>query len=307
MSAKSAKHRWRLLQSYVLKRGDVSNTDLNCFSSANIFGLFEVSRIEESSAAVTWRLSPRFLPASQSSHSLLLGVPRSFSRLCNLVDLVGFDRTGVAVLLWPCELLLAYIFLNPLNVLHHLEFPSTCQRVVELAAGSLGVGGIAMAATCSTLKYLALTDGNEECVQNLEDVLKASPRNCTSKVEAAFLRWSESIDREPHIPESYGDWHHSFDMVIAADCFFATQVFSSHGGLLNCIDYLLSTCSGSAFLALAPRRGTTLESFVDLASSLEICERFHWKVCILQPNVVFPGLVGDSEKEIPHLVYIQRQ
>lgn len=109
---------------------------------------------------------------------------------------MGFDRTGVAVLLWPCELLLAYLFLNPLDVFHRIQFPSACRRAVELAAGSLGVGGLAMAATCSTLEYLALTDGNKECVRSLEDVLKASPRNSATKVEATFLRWSESIDEE---------------------------------------------------------------------------------------------------------------
>ncbi|VDK37405.1 unnamed protein product [Taenia asiatica] len=277
-----------------MKRDNAINSIHNFLSSANVFGLFEITCIEESPTTVVWRLSPRTSSASQSLPSLLLGIPKPFSRSWNLEDLVGFDRTGVAVLLWPCELLLAYIFLNPLDVFCHIQFPSMCRRAVELAAGSLGVGGIAMAATCSTLEYLALTDGNEECVRSLEGVLKASPRNIATKVEATFLRWSGSIDKEPQLPEGYEDWCHSFDFVVAADCFFTFHTSPTHGGLLRCIDYLLSTCSGSTFLALAPRRGTTLENFVDLASSLE-------------PSVVFPGLAGDPEKMIPHLVCIQRQ
>lgn len=110
----------------------------------------------------------------------------------------------------------------------------------------------------------------------------------------------------PHLPEGYEDWCNSFDLVVAADCFFTFHT-STYGGLLRCIDYLLSTCSGSTFFALAPRRGTTLGEFTDLASSFEVCERFHWKVRLLQPSAVFPGLVGDSEKTIPHLVCIQRR
>ncbi|KAL5104020.1 hypothetical protein TcWFU_010178 [Taenia crassiceps] len=290
-----------------MKRDDATNLSLNCLSSANVFGLFKISCIEETPMAVVWRLSPRTSSASQSPPpTLLLGIPKPFSRSRNIEDLVGFDRTGVAVLLWPCELLLAYIFLNPPGALQHIQFPPTCRRAVELAAGSLGLGGLAMSATCSELEYLLLTDGNEECVRNLEGVLKASPRNGGPRVEAAFLRWSESIDKEPQPPEGYEDWRHSFDLVIAADCFFTFHTSSTHGGLLCCIDYLLSACSGSTFLALAPQRGATLGNFVDLASSFEVCERFHWKVCLLQPSVVFPGLTGDPEKMIPHLVCIQR-
>ncbi|CDS43384.1 expressed conserved protein [Echinococcus multilocularis] len=307
MNTKSAENRWRLLRNYVMKRSDTTNTNLNCLSSANVFGLFEITRFEELTTAVVWQLSPRTSLASQPLPSLLLGIPKSLPRSCNLKDVVGFDRTGVAILLWPCELLLAHVFLNPLDVSHHVQFPSPCRRAVELAAGSLGVGGLAMAATYTTLEYLALTDGNEECVQSLESVLKANCRNCTPKMEAVFLRWSGSIDKEPYLPEGHEDWRHSFDMVIAADCFFAFHTSSTHGGLLRCIDYLLSTSSGSIFLALAPRRGTTLWNFVGLASSLEMCERFHFKVFLLQPSLVFPGLAGDSEKMIPHLVCIQRQ
>ena len=113
----------------------------------------------------------------------------------------------------------------------------------------------------------------------------------------------------PQLPEHHKDWQNSFDLVLAADCFFlpdSRATSSSYGGLLRCIDWLLSSRRGSAFLALAPRRGGTLQAFVELASSTEICERFHWTALLLPPSIIFPDLPGDTEKVVPHLVYLQR-
>ncbi|VDL41930.1 unnamed protein product [Hymenolepis diminuta] len=275
----------------------------DCLYSANIFGLFEITQVIESPSSVTWRLVPQVAPGS--CKYITLAIPKNSTELQNKVeDLVGFDRTGVAVPLWPCELLLAYFFmLPPGRIQSVLQLPSPCERVIELAAGGLGIGGIALASVFLNLKYLAVTDGNDKCVQNLKNVITEGNYTFHSKLESALLRWSSDIEEEPSIPNYHDDWKNSFDLVFAADCFFNL----SHGGLLRCIDFLLSRNSGSTFLALAPLRSNTLKSFVELASSEEVCERFQWSVTFLRPEAVFPEISGDEEKMIPHVVYIQRR
>ncbi|KAM3174598.1 hypothetical protein ACTXT7_010219 [Hymenolepis weldensis] len=362
LKSEATQKRWSLLRNYILNPTKVTSKLDDCLYSANIFGLFEITQVIESPSSVTWRLVPQVAPGS--CKYITLAIPKNSTELQNKVeDLVEFDRTGVAVPLWPCELLLAYFFMLPpgriQNVLH---LPSPCERVIELAAGGLGIGGIALASVFPNLKYLAVTDGNDKCVQNLKNVIKEGNYTFHSKLESALLRWSSDIEEGmcfagnpylkgwfggqpgppittiltapetrkkvqridtplyspkypsgnrpglsqlelPSIPNDRDDWKSSFDLVFAADCFFNP----SHGGLLRCIDFLLSRNSGSTFLALAPLRSNTLKSFVELASSEEVCERFQWSVTFLRPEAVFPEISGDEEKMVPHVVYIQRR
>ncbi|VDN97178.1 unnamed protein product [Rodentolepis nana] len=294
--------RWSLIRNYILNPTKLSAKPCDYLYSANIFGLFEVIQVIESPSAVTWRLTPQVAPGS--CKYLTLAIPKTPIEVQSRVeDLVGFDRTGIAVILWPCELLLAYFFmLPPGRIQNVLQLPVPCKRVIELAAGGLGIGGIALASVFPDLNYIALTDGNEKCVQNLENVIKEGNYIFHSKLESALLRWSNDIEKEPSIPKDHNDWRNSFDLVFTADCFFN----QSHGGLLRCIDFLLSKNSGSTFLAFAPLRSNTLKSFVESASSEEVCERFQWSLKFLRPEEVFPELSGDEEKMVPHMVYIQR-
>ncbi|KAM7539846.1 hypothetical protein Aperf_G00000045523 [Anoplocephala perfoliata] len=300
-SAASQK-RWSLLREYVLNPHENISELNDCLYSANIFGLFEITRIVESPTAVVWRLLPLVAPGS--CKYITLSVPKTSPEPHKPEDLVGFDRTSVAVPLWPCELLLAYFFmLPPERIRNIVQLPSPCSRAIELAAGSLGVGGIALASISANLEYLALTDGNEKCVQSLERVLQVGNYDFHSKLESALLRWSNSSEERLLLPNDHEFWKNYFDIVFAADCFFN----DCHSGLLRCIDFLLSKRPGSTFLALAPLRSNTLKCFVELASSPEVCESFQWSVKFLTPEVVFPEISGDPEKMVPHMVCIQRR
>lgn len=171
---------------------DPSNSN-DCLYSANIFGLFEITRLIEFPTAVVWRLVPLVAPGS--CKYITLPVPKVPQEPRKPQDLVGFDRTSVAVPLWPCELLLAYFFmLPPGRIQNIIQLPSPCSRAIELAAGSFGVGGIALASAFQNLEYLALTDGNEKCVQSLERILQTGNYSFSSRLESLLLRWSDSIE-----------------------------------------------------------------------------------------------------------------
>ena len=192
MNDESTSYRWRLLRNYVTRHIVNPRTISNCLLSANVFGLFRIEKFEESSMVVFWHLIPRNT-LSQLSH-FIVGIPKALPQSHNLEDLVGFDRTGVAVSLWPCELLLAHVLLCPSVLVPHIEVLPTCKRVIELAAGSLGVAGLSTITSFSSLEYLALTDGNENCVRNMQCVVNATSEKCSfPKIDCTLLRWSTSI------------------------------------------------------------------------------------------------------------------
>ncbi|VDP21878.1 unnamed protein product [Schistosoma margrebowiei] len=72
---------------------------------------------------------------------------------------------------------------------------------------------------------------------------------------------------------------HRFDLIIAADCFFDQ---SYHLSMLNTINRLLSSQSGSTFLAISPLRGNSLHNFINLAYRME--QTYSWTVKLIPPS-----------------------
>lgn len=196
VNSEASLKRWNILRNYILnQRKMVSNPDDSLYS-ANIFGFFEIIQLKETPTAVTWRLIPQVAPGS--CKYITLAIPKISTETENTVEeLAGFDRTGVAKSVWPCELLLAYFFMLPLGRIQNvIQLPTQCNRALELAAGSLGIGGISLASAFPNLEYLALTDGNEKCVQSLKTVIKESNFSFNAKIESSVLRWSSEINEE---------------------------------------------------------------------------------------------------------------
>lgn len=150
--------------------------------------------MDSASDCTWWQLSLR---GNSSSCRVILPLPapstaRSVTN--HIEKLIGFDRTGV-VSLWPCELLLAHHFLS-LGV-DDLRKKPPPRRAVELAAGSNGVAALSLGKSNygAQLEYLAVTDGNEECVAGLEETVAKSGKPASlPKMEAAFLRWSRTFE-----------------------------------------------------------------------------------------------------------------
>ncbi|VDD74311.1 unnamed protein product [Mesocestoides corti] len=301
---------WRILRNYV-RNVDRKTSDTTYLPSADVFGLFDITHIEDKSEEPSevswWRLNLRKAPVPTS---FLLPIPNpslSSKEQNSLEALVGFDRSGV-VSLWPCELLLARILVSSasLPVIQQLNLPQ-CRRALEIAAGRLGVAGFALAngsSRSSGPEYVAITDGNLECVASLSVVVKTGETACFPRLEAALLRWPDTVDEVPSLPAAHENWKNSFDLVFGADCFF---LHNTHGGLLSAIDFLLSRSPGSTFLAVAPLRSGTLDRFIRLVSSKESAERFNLTVHVIPPHIAFPDLSGDPESLLPHLIYLQRR
>lgn len=89
---------------------------------------------------------------------------------------------------------------------------------------------------------------------------------------------------------------HSFDLILAADCFFDP---AGHSGLVRLVDNLLSYGKGSAFIAIAPWRGSTLKCFLQLFST---GHSFRWKVTRLEPEMyIHPQLYETLRRNLASL------
>ncbi|VDP76645.1 unnamed protein product [Echinostoma caproni] len=218
-----------------------------------------------------------------------------------LYTLSGFDNTG-NVHVWSSELLLAHAFLcipaypGLLRLFSSRFLPGHLQRVCELGAGMTGAAGLALCA-CGSLPepmfkpfYVLLTDGNERCVESLKANAERQETRFKSqlgdafRLEARHLSWA--IENEVETSELDPSLLHSFDLVLAADCFFN---LTGHRGLLQLIDALLSYRRCSAFLAIAPWRGSTLRQFLHLVTT----EHYRrWKVtCLDSESYLHPRLL----------------
>ncbi|TGZ76075.1 hypothetical protein CRM22_000014 [Opisthorchis felineus] len=194
--------------------------------------------------------------------------------------LSGFDNTG-NVRLWLSELLLAHVFLVPhFYPVLWSRLNLSVERVCELGAGMSGAVGLSVSLSPSSLKphYILLSDGNDRCVKNLMKVVRYHLRrldrlDTSTKFEVAKLVWPNQSTEQLSIPDRF---RHSFQLVLAADCFFQT---GSHRGLLTTIDQLLACDYPATFIALAPLRGKTLPQFTSLAQASGT-----WLVTCLAPT-----------------------
>lgn len=157
------------------------------------------------------------------------------------------DHTGI-VCVWPSEEILAYYCLKNKEL--------CCGKVIcELGGGMTCLAGLVVAATCSANQVL-LTDGNERSVANVNEIVQ---RNATrfgkAMVRARRLRWS-------HFEADGKDLEERVDVVLCSDCLYFDD---GRAPLVETIWRLLQP-SGVAVI-LAPRRGTTFQSFVDLCKT----------------------------------------
>eukprot|EP01134_Creolimax_fragrantissima_P005732 CFRG5732T1 len=196
-------------------------------------------------------------------------------------SLIGFDNTG-NVCVWPSEEVLAFFCIQNKNLFRD-------RIVVELGAGMTGLAGICVARTCEPRAVL-LTDGNNNSfaalrenvetnipcayqatlqeVQALSEVtqkyINTEPHTCANKVACERLVWEMT---SPVVESMSG----KVDVIVCADCLFFREC---HTKLAAVISTLLrsnsknyhseSQANKSKAIFIQPRRGNTLQSFLDV-------------------------------------------
>lgn len=222
---------------------------------------------------------------ARSWHRYSTGEFADYSLMLHLIQtptslqaMMGFNNTG-NVCVWPSEEVLAYYCLK-----HRDLFAG--KRVLELGAGMAGLAGFAVAG-CSEALEVAITDGNQDSVENLALCVAANADAAGgtvyrgTAVSTGLLVWDRA--------DPYAEHAGRYDLLICADCLFFVDV---HIDLCHVIATLLKP--GGRAIIIGPRRSGTLEKFIDVARDRlvvtreatvdPVVEDCHLKACSSDPD-----------------------
>lgn len=159
--------------------------------------------------------------------------------ICNQYDV---DNTGL-ICNWPSEDVLAYFCLT------HAEMFSS-KRILELGSG-YGLAGLAVAA-CTDASEVVISDGNPQVADYIQRNVRANAGAFgETQVKSMTLHWKKEHDL---------NIKNTFDVIIASDCTFFKEF---HEGLALTVKSLLKPSDTSEALFFAPRRGNTLDKFLE--------------------------------------------
>ncbi|XP_071963589.1 calmodulin-lysine N-methyltransferase-like isoform X2 [Antedon mediterranea] len=169
---------------------------------------------------------------------------KHISKSFNPEELIGFNNTG-NVCVWPAEEVLTYWCLENRELFRE-------KKICELGGGMTCLAGLTIGTSCEA-EVVTLTDGNEDSVQNVKEILKENDKHLkASQVDASVLRWDK--------PEEYNNFMEMFDFVISADCLFFDQYREDLVKTINTILKPKGIC-----IIFAPKRHNTCEEFCAIA------------------------------------------
>ncbi|KAK3093313.1 hypothetical protein FSP39_013970 [Pinctada imbricata] len=284
-----AMQRWAILKQALLG-GKSSET---CKSSVSVrrfssFGLLQTEYLFSNNKEETWY---QYTCADFPNFKMTI---KHLPGKINANSLNGFNNTG-NVCVWPSEEVMAYYCIKNLD-----EFRN--KNIIELGGGMTCLAGVAVS-ILSEAQSVVLTDGNEESIDNLTDILNDKSNAellRKTKVSSRMLRWGEGeLDK---------DLRGHFDIIICADCLFFDE---GREDLVQLVYDLLKP-NGKCWM-FAPKRGATFDEFKQAAEekfhTLEE-ERFEKKIydlhCKLKesgtdqydPNIHFPIHLQLTKKDV---------
>ncbi|KAH1058756.1 hypothetical protein AAZX31_02G045100 [Glycine max] len=182
------------------------------------------------------------------------GAPQLFltQRVNNRADLSDFeicnryniDNTGL-VCNWPSEDVLAHYCLSHADIFRS-------KKVIELGSG-YGLAGFAIAAATEASEVV-ISDGNPQVVDYTQRNIEAnSGAFGNTVVKSMTLHWNQ---------EDTSNIADSFDIIIASDCTFFKDF---HRDLARIVKHLLSKAGSSEAIFLSPKRGNSLDLFLEVA------------------------------------------
>lgn len=191
-----------------------------------------------------------------------------------LSTLSGFDNTG-NVEIWPSELVLAHSFFcdkyypGIFEQLRRNFQQTSINTVCELGAGMTGLAGLVIAIRKASgifrINHVVLSDGNDRCLASLASIVDRQVSRVSGvpvTLDVKKICWASDNESVQPTNELDPCLLHSFDLILASDCFLNT---TGHRGLLDLIENLLSWKAGATFLAIAPLRHQTLNHFQEIA------------------------------------------
>ncbi|ESW28156.1 hypothetical protein PHAVU_003G263600 [Phaseolus vulgaris] len=161
--------------------------------------------------------------------------------ICNRYNI---DNTGL-VCNWPSEDVLAHYCLS-----HADTFRS--KKVIELGSG-YGLAGFVIAAATGASEVV-ISDGNPQVVDYTQRNIEAnSGAFGNTVVKSMTLHWNQ---------EDTTNLADTFDIIIASDCTFFKDF---HRDLARIVKHLLSKAGSSEAIFLSPKRGNSLDLFLEVA------------------------------------------
>lgn len=160
---------------------------------------------------------------------------------CNKYNI---DNTGL-VCNWPSEDVLAHYCLS-----HRDIFRS--KKVIELGSG-YGLAGFVIAAVTEASEVV-ISDGNPQVVDYTQRNIEAnSGAFGDTVVKSMKLHWNQ---------EDTSSVADAFDIIVASDCTFFKDF---HRDLARIVKHLLSKIGSSEAIFLSPKRGNSLDQFLEVA------------------------------------------
>ncbi|XP_058767141.1 calmodulin-lysine N-methyltransferase [Vicia villosa] len=160
---------------------------------------------------------------------------------CNKYNI---DNTGL-VCNWPSEDVLAHYCLS-----HRDKFRS--KKVIELGSG-YGLAGFVIAAVTEASEVV-ISDGNPLVVDYTQRNIEAnSGAFGNTIVKSMMLHWNQ---------EDISSVADNFDIIVASDCTFFKDF---HRDLARIVKHLLSKTKSSEAIFLSPKRGNSLDLFLEVA------------------------------------------
>ncbi|XP_020169287.1 calmodulin-lysine N-methyltransferase [Aegilops tauschii subsp. strangulata] len=162
----------------------------------------------------------------------------------------NIDTTGL-VCCWPSEEVLAFYCINRSDMFRS-------KRVLELGAG-YGLAGLVIAASANAGEVV-ISDGNPQVVGYIQQNISINAETFgQTKVKPMTLHWDQ---------EQASDMLNSFDIIVASDCTFFKQF---HQSLARTVKSLLKHSETSQAIFLSPKRGDSLNKFLDIIKEYDLC------------------------------------